>query len=428
MREDSGAAGAVPSGFARLTQSIRSRPGGRRRTATGETVTWNNSLNGVSNGSTARVTNREGESRLRTGWELADLIRPLPLRRLRYARTPRLQRHQPAIVEYVYRSRFATASQVQRRYPNWLRSARTTQWQLANLAQLGFLATAPVRSTSPNFPFVYFATGKGVTLVNNTYAAHGISTRHPIGEGRKARGVAIDSILHELLLTEFELAVQRTVESRDDLTLLATERRYYRRERQLRFSQGGHTRRVIPDAGFVVRVGKPQVGTSENTSLATMLNFVELDNGTMPPSRVLQKFQQYGAWAASEEGERYLERSYAKYGTSVPQAGFRLLIVAHDKLRPDGDERRLAALFERALALPAAMRDRLWFATAESLKRFQHDPAPLSGELWYRGRDAKNWLSGAFSSGNDHNTNERRQLVAEGLRSLPRHPLFARSV
>ena len=323
-------------------------------------------------------------------------------------------------------SRFATASQVQRRFPNWLRTSRTTQWQLANLVQLGFLATTPVRSTSPNFPFVYFATGRGVRLVNETYAAHHLDMTYPVGEGRKASGVAVDSILHELLLTEFELAVKQTVESRPDLALLATERRYFRQERQLRFYQAGRSRRVIPDAGFMIRVGNAGVGTSQNNSLATILNFVELDNGTMPPGRVLEKLQQYAAWSTSESGQKYLQQAYGLHRTFVPQFGFRLLIVVHDKQRPDGDERRLAALFQQALELPAAMRDRLWFATAADLKSRQHQSPPLADEIWYRGRDAKGWLRDYLRLPEQNANGLRRQFVAGQLLALPRHPLFPR--
>lgn len=430
LGEDSGSAGAVPPGFAGLTQSThRSRPNGRRRTATGETAPWNNSngsLNGTENGSTAMATSRGEKTRLRTGWELPELIRPLPVRERRCARKPRLQRHQPAIVEYVYQSRFTTASQIQRRFPEWLRTSRTTQWQLANLVQLGFLAIAPVRSTSPNFPFVYFATGRGVRLINDIYAAHNLDTRYPIGEGRKASGVAVDSILHELLLSEFELAVRKTVESRTDLTLLTTERRYYRRDRQLRFSHAGRTRLVIPDAGFMIRIGNPALGMSQNHSLATFLNFVELDNGTMPPGRVLEKLQLYAAWSTSESGNKYLQQSYDCYGATVPRAGFRLLVIVHDKQCPDGDSRRLATLFQQALELPVAMRDRLWFATAADLRTQQFRCPPLEGEIWYRGRDARSWLQQYRRLPAQHANVERRRFVTTQLPVLCRHSLFAK--
>lgn len=445
IRDDSGAAGAGPSGFGDLTQAPHGRPDGRRRTATVATAPWNVSndltngpTNGVvnngvvnngANGSTAGETNREGgaEPRLRTGWELPELLRPLPRRRQRpTARTPKLQPHQPALLEFIYQSRFATASQVQRRYPQWLRSQRTTQWQLANLVKLGYLATVPVRSTSPNFPFVYFTTGKGVSLINETYADHGIDKRHAAGEGRKARGVAVESVLHELMLTEFELAVKQTVEARDDLTLLTTERRYYRREQQLRYWQHGKERRVIPDAGFIVRTGKPSEPASQNACLATMLNLVEFDNGTMSPQRVLSKLKQYAAWADSEAGQNYLRKLYARFDAPLPRAGFRLLVIAHDKLHRHGDRSRLVALFEQSLALPAAMRDRLWWTTAADLKSRQHAPAPLASALWYRSRDAKAWLS-QYADMAEHKPNrDCRRFVHTRLSTLPRHPLFVR--
>ncbi|MBS0203962.1 MAG: replication-relaxation family protein [Planctomycetes bacterium] len=323
-------------------------------------------------------------------------------------------------------SRFATASQIQRRFPDWLRTTRTTQWQLANLVQLGYLATTPVRSTSPNFPFVYFATVRGVNLINDTYAVHGIDKKQPSGEGRKSTGVAVDSILHELLLTEFELAVKLTIDARPDLKLLSTERRYYRRERQLKYSHAGRTHRVIPDAGFLLRVGHETDGTSQNKSFATMLNFVELDNGTMSPARFLEKLQQYATWSVSESGIKYLQHSHAMHRSAVPQSGFRLLIVVHDKQHADGDERRLTALFQQALELPAAMRDRLWFAAASDLKASQHHSPPLAGEIWFRGRDAKAWLHQYHQLPEQNPNSLRRRFVAGQIPALPRHALFPR--
>lgn len=437
--EDFGAADAATSGFAKLTQAPHGRPDGRRRTATHETAleadaygttAWNKPLDSR-NGDAEDPSNlpekrREG-TRLRTGWELPELIRPLPERKRRcHTRTPHILPHHPALVEYVYFSRFVTASQIQRRFPEWLRTARTTQWQLANLVELGLLATAHVRSTSPNFPFVYFTTGKGIALVNQTYARHGLTTQHSSGEGRKGSGVAVESLLHELLLSEFELAVRNSVAARNDLSLLATERRYYRRDLQLRFSQKGKGRHVIPDAGFVVRLGERSDGTSENARFMTQLNFVELDNGTMSPRRLLEKLQQYAAWNASDSGESCLQQTYGCFKASVPTSRFRLLLIVHDKTKPNGDEKRLAALFEQVLALPADMRDRTWLATAADLKAYQHHSSPLSAEIWYRGRDAKGWLAHYEHENDSQGNTSLRQFISEHLRSLPRHPLFPR--
>ena len=108
MREDFGAAVAVPAGFVGLTQSPPGRPDRRRRTATQETSTWNiqnRSRSDAENGSTTLPTVRGEHTGLRTGWDLPDLIRPLPRRNRKcQTRKARLLPHQPALVEYIYLS------------------------------------------------------------------------------------------------------------------------------------------------------------------------------------------------------------------------------------------------------------------------------------------------------------------------------------
>lgn len=418
-----GAADAGPAGFAKLTPTTRSRPPGRRRTATCETATWN----GSQNGSTAQPTDRGGgeRRRLRTGWELPKLVRPLPVRRKRERRRKRrLPRYAAAIVEYVYQCRFVVASQVLRRFPRWIRAARTVQQQLAALVDAGHLATAPVRSTSPNFPFVYYTTRRGVRLVNETYARLGSARRYPPGEGCKRHGLALQGILHEVLTSEFELAVRRTVEARADLKLLQTERRYFRRERRLRYSDLGKTQSVVPDAGFLLAQEEGRDETSHNISRRGMQYFVEFDAGSMPAPRFGEKLRRYGRWADSDAGQRHLHDIYGQFGLRVPQAGFRLLVVVHDKLHAGGDEKRLAELFTQGLTLPAAMRDRLWFATAADLQAHEADSPPLDAKIWYRGRAAKGWLP-AFRSLPEENTNtRRRRYVVQHLPTLPRNALF----
>jgi hypothetical protein len=108
----------------------------------------------------------------------------------------------------------------------------------------------------------------------------------------------------------------------------------------------------------------------------------------------------------------------------VPQTGFRLTIVAHDKLHADGDERRLAALFQQGLELPTAMRDRLWFASAADLKSHQNHQAPLAGNLWYRGRDANSWPSMYAAMAERKANTSAREFVTDRLSSLPRHSLL----
>src|SRR5690606_13782043 len=137
--------------------------------------------------------------------------------------------------------------QVQRRFPDWFRSLRTVQYQLAGLAAAGYLATTPVRSTSPNFPHVYRATGQGLNLIRQAYARHGVRWSGVKTEEGRTAGAGSESILHELLLSETMLAVEATVAARADLDCLFVERRYFRRNRALAYTARGRTRRVIPD-------------------------------------------------------------------------------------------------------------------------------------------------------------------------------------
>jgi Replication-relaxation len=188
---------------------------------------------------------------------------------------PQELRHYAAVVEYVYQSRLAVRSQIQRRFPAWIGSERTAQYQLARLVELGYLSLASVRSTSPNFPYVYLATGKGIRLVREAWAEHGVDWLVSAPEEAKAQGRAEVTVLHELMLTELELAIRLTVAARPDLQILTTERRYFRAENQLRFSYQTGQSQVQPDAGFVLAVARP------GADRALLLCLVEMDNGSM---------------------------------------------------------------------------------------------------------------------------------------------------
>lgn len=388
--------------------------------------------NGSLNGLTALRTTRQ-RRQPRTAWDLPELIRPLPVRRSPCPKRPRVLVHYPAVVEYVFGSRLATASQIRRRFPDYLGPERTAQYQLANLVHLGYLATASVRSTSPNFPFVFLATGRGVGLVRKTYAALGRPWTAAPTEQARAQGQSLDSILHELLLTEFDLAVASTLKHREDLARLFSERRYFRRNKQLRFFHQGRLHRVIPDAGFLLRQAFPTPGRPDVPRASLLLHLVELDNGTMSLARIREKYGEYARWAGSDAGRDYLHRLYQEYGATARTDNFRLLVIAHDKARGEGDRRRLVDLFGQALALPSPMRDRIWLTTVEDLKRHQDDRAPLDAAIWLRLRDARPWLpryreelatlpptrvSAYYAF--------QRRFVGPRLADLPRHPLFAR--
>ena len=383
--------------------------------------------NGTINGATTLVTVRPITT---TAWDLPELIRPLPIRRQPVRKRPRPLPHYPAVVEYVYKSRFATATQIERRFPAQLRSHRTAQYQLAGLVQAGYLRTAPVRSTSPNFPFVYSATRRGINLVRQEYAKYGISWQAEATEEGRQRGIGLDCILHEVFVTECELAVHRTVENRPDLKCLFTERRYFRRNKRLEFMDGGFTRKIVPDAGFLIRVGTATAATGNDGAASLLLHYFELDNGTMSLVRIAQKLQHYAGWGESDAGQKYLRLLYQRYGTGTDRPNFRLVIVAHANHRPGGDESRLIDLLGRTLDLPAAMRDRIWLTAAEALRPHHNDELPLDAAIWLRARDARPWLAeyqkeiGARDLTSAQKFAMARKFVRERLPELPRHPLF----
>ncbi len=390
---------------------------------------FNNSFNGPLNGSTVQTTVREGE-RVTTAWDLPDLIRPLPIRRRPATKRPRMLSHYPAVVEFIYANRFATGSQIQQRFAQYIATRRSAQYQMAALVQLGYLQTAPVRSTSPNFPFVYAATSRGVRLVADTYATMGVNWKEPTLETTKTSGIALRSILHELLTTEFDLAVWKTIKSRGDLSRLFHERRYFQHDKQLRFPHNGRIHHVVPDSGFLLKVER-QTSKRLATSSSLLLHFVELDNGTMSLPRIREKFQMYDHWARSVDGQNYLRMFYARYGDPQSQPNFRLLVVAHAGSGNGKDFQRLIDLLMQTISLPTAMRDRIWLTTAEQIRHIQYSLSPLSASLWLRARDIKSWLTkfrhykASLSSEQQFaNSRQCRKFVTEQVRKMPLHPLF----
>jgi hypothetical protein len=378
---------------------------------------------------TARRTVR-GKSRGLSGWELPELVRPLPVRKQTFAARPRRLVHYPAVVEYVWQSRFATADQVQRRFSMAIGSLRTAQYQLAALVRLGYLRTAPVRSTSPNFPYVYFATQRGMRLVRTAYEQLG-ERREPLaGESVRSRGMALASLLHELLLTEFELAVEKTLANRGDLVKLFSERRYFARDKQLRYAGGGRTRVVIPDAGFLLGLRQTSGRPDACRFRSLLMHFVEFDNGTMPLPRLAAKLRQYDGWSRSAEADQMLAQLGERYGGGSAPVNWRLVLVVRSR-GGCADRLRLVDTLIETAKLSSAMRDRVWLATASKLAAHQRDPAPLAPACWVRGRDVRGCLTGSKQRGEGcaespaaSRRKELRALVVSRLALAPRHALF----
>ena len=409
------------------TASGKPARGGPAATATLETATRENSDNSANGdaasagGATASGTARKGERgrEARTGWELRELIRPLPVRRKSASTRHKLHYFDPALIEWVYGSRFAITSQLQRRFPERLPSLRTAQRHVRRLVQMGLLAPAPVRSTGPHFPMVVYATGKGINVLQETYRRFGKDWDGPRTEDGKAHGLALDSILHEILITEFDLAVQQTVDARDDLRLVSRERRYFRRDRRLTYHWRGSTHRLVPDAGYLTAV------RSDAGRQLLPLMLLEMENGTHSMAKLRRKLQSYQRWTEGSAAD-WLSRFYHHYGEPQKRS-FRILLVAHDKHGTVSDERRLVDLLILTLELPANLRDSVWLTTADDLLADRSSAETLDQAVWLRAKDCRSLLTEYRSIPPGRGQSQyarRRQFVRGRISSLPKRGLF----
>jgi hypothetical protein len=286
--------------------------------------------------------------------------------------------HFPAILGFLYRNRFAVASQIQRRFSDILRSDRTARRHLEELESLGYLAVAPARGVSPLFPKVFYVTGRGVKKLQESLAAQGKPWK-AVRVDRSSRhtqdGYSADHILHEILITEFLLAVWQTVQARPDLELLTIQRRSLAKHSAFRLTTGKYRSRLIPDAMFLFRQTGGGMGCC----------FLEMDNGTMNRKQIARKYQRYAAWSNSPVGQQYLIDLYRQHGAVNPRPVFRLLIVASDRTGQN-DHHRLRELWEPVKKLLPMMQKRLWFTTVNDLCRWQYHYhfRPLDAAIWHR--------------------------------------------
>ncbi|MEX2140434.1 MAG: replication-relaxation family protein [Pirellulales bacterium] len=278
------------------------------------------------------------------------------------------RKHFPAILSFVYRNRFAVANQIQRRFADVLKSDRTVRRHLEEMETLGYLGVAPTRSTSPLWPKVYYVTKRGARRLREILARKGKAGNVIRLERTRPEGYSADHVLHEIFITEFLLAVWQTMRAREDLTLLATERRSLGKHPAFRVTVGSKVTQLEPDAMFLYR----QEGKG------MMCCFLEMDMGTMSAVQLRRKVERYENWAESRAAEQFLEALYSKYGARNPRAAFRLLVVASGK---NNNDDRLAEVMEIGIAFPMTLR-RCWFTTVTRLREQQFGSSPLDGPLW----------------------------------------------
>ena len=341
-----------------------------------------------------------------SAWELPVLVEPMYKWQRKAQPKPIERSHFLPILGFIYRNRFATASQIRRRFPNWLPSARTARRHLAEMEANGDLSVAQTRSTSPLFPKVFFVTNRGTRKIARSLRENqkpGILT----GRDRwRPEGFSADHILHEILLTEFLLELWRTVASRTDLELLSVQRRSLERHPAFNVTLKARPQRLRPDAMALYR-----------RSDGMLCVFIELDTGTMTRRQLEAKYARYQAWSVSPGANRYLVELYSRFGAASPRPNFRILNVICP--RPHCDHyRRLAELVAAAGGFPA-IAQKSWFTTSLDLQ-LATAATPLEGAIWIRGRDMPNICKKGNSRCGVAIIDVRRHLAACELK-----PLFA---
>lgn len=317
-----------------------------------------------------------------TAWELPALLVPGYRHRRRCEREPRERAHFVPILGFVYRNRFATASQIQRRFRDVLPSARTARRHLAEMEALGWLDVVPARGTSPLWPKIFVVVPRGARRLRAALAAKGKSGKVVETDRARSEGYSSEFVVHELQITEFLLAIRQTIQEQADLDLLRTERRSLVRQPALRIGLGGRAGRLIPDAMFVHR----------EQGRGSMISFVELDNGSMSLRQIETKFRRYEAWSSSSTGQQFLMDQYKRCGAEKPRPVFRILMVVSDVEMPKAMN-RMADLMATATACPVVSRC-AWFTTTGELHEYQCEPTGMMTPLWRKIGDRRKLLEG----------------------------------
>lgn len=281
---------------------------------------------------------------------------------------PKERPHYLQIAAYVYRSRFAVATQVQRRFCHVLKSDRTTRRHLAEMEALGWLGVTPTRGTSPLWPKTYFCTARGACKLREALDAKG-KPAHIIRVDRTRReGYSADHVLHEVLTTEFVLMVWESVRANDELELLRVERRSISSQPAFKVALRSKITHLEPDALFLYR--------QKNAGMMCCL--VEIDTGSMSKQQLKAKFYRYERWTESERGREFLLNLYRRFGAKEPRPVFRILAIAASTASSDSSK-RVRRIIEAAADFPATAR-KLWVASTDRL--VAHPGGLLSRDRW----------------------------------------------
>jgi hypothetical protein len=299
-------------------------------------------------------------------WDLPRSLLEQPHRfRKRAPRQGRERKHQAAILAFIYRNRFATASQVQRRFTNILKSDRTARRHLAEMQEsLGYLDLVP--TPSPLWPKVYSVSWRGMRKLTQAFQKKESSWKPQVNDRRRI-GFSIHHVYHELACTEFLLQVNESAKAMG-VELLEVQRRSLVKNDAFRLPTGSGGR-LVPDGMFLLR-----------TKHGMICTFLELDTGSMSIASVSEKLARYTAWADSELGKQFVIELYRRNGAADPQRRFRIAVICGGNNRADGQQ-RLGTLIRIAEGLSEPVRGAIWLTTAVAIRDADN---VLKRNIWCR--------------------------------------------
>ncbi len=317
-------------------------------------------------------SNEQAAKKPLTVWQLFKIQGPV--HRYRKSRVPSLEErnHFPGILAFVYRNRYAIASQMMRRFPKHLKSDRTARRHLAEMESLGLLGVVETNHLGATWPKVYFVTRHGLTSLRRALNKRGQAWSESVYDRRRSTGPSVHHICHELCTTDFMLLAWEATQIREDLRILAFERRSLSSHEAFEISVAGRQTRLQPDGLFLYQQGKGQ-----------MCCFIEIDMCSMTVRQMKAKFWRYHNWAQSTKGIEYLMKLYESHGAIRPVANFRILVVVGGRTK-DNEERRRAGLLRLVSQLPPLIRGRFWFATASDIQDEQLKRTLLLDAIWMR--------------------------------------------
>lgn len=312
---------------------------------------------------------KQSRSRPLSVWELPEqLLASVHRFRRRVRRKGRERRHYTAILAFVYRNRFVTASQVQRRFSQFLKSDRTARRHLAEMQEsLGYLNLVP--TPSPLWPKVYAISSRGLQKLRKALAKQGRATESQTSVTERRRLHSMQHVVHELFVSEFLLSIWEAAQNSADIELLNVQRRSV--VNHPAFQLRGKSGRLIPDGMFLIR----------SRAAGMICSFLEIDTGSMNRRQMEAKFRAYAEWGESADGQGFLTELYRRHGAAHPRPIFRIAVVCGGRVGVN-EQGRMRALLATAQRRPEQFRKRLWLTTARQLSGRPAAANILESPIW----------------------------------------------